>query len=60
MATTFRKGQKVRYFSAITGDSGTGKIVDIHPTRRGDWYQIKDDEDAKRKIKRRAAQLEAL
>lgn len=39
MSATFKKGQTVNYRTP-RGRSGTGKIVEINQTSKGDWYKV--------------------
>lgn len=42
MSSTFRIGAKVLYRTPRGGQEGVGKILDIHQTERGLWYEVKD------------------
>lgn len=38
----FKKGQTVLYRTPRGAQEGIGKIIDIHQTARGLWYEVKD------------------
>ncbi len=39
--SAFKKGQAVRYRTP-RGRTGSGKIVDINKTVKGEWFKVKD------------------
>lgn len=38
----FKRGATVLYRTPRGGQEGIGKIVEIHQTERGLWYEVKD------------------
>jgi len=55
-ATTIKKGQHVKYKARAT--AGTGKVVAIRQSGRGNWYDIKTTEG--RAVSLRLSQLTAI
>ncbi len=42
MSKQLRIGATVTYRTPRGGQEGIGKIVDVHQTERGLWYEVKD------------------
>ena len=42
MSATFKQGQTVLYRTPRGSQEGIGKIIELHSTARGVWYEVKD------------------
>jgi len=57
MVDNFKKGSTVLYRTPRMGQEGKGKIVQVIPTARGVWYEVKDS-NTSALVRLRAANME--